>query len=236
MGDKQSVLVAVDFGPTSTRAFDKAIELAARLGMELEIVHACAPSPGPVQESGTPQPYEVWANRQLNQLETQARSRGVVARGWLRMETVIFALVEAIEELQPFLVVVGSHGRSGVKRALLGSISESLARRSPSPVLIVPSPARAQLAVDTAWSCSACGHILGDGEATEVCVRCGASPASWISAAMSDGPADIAEPAVGESVAPPLETVQTQGPTALFSTNPPGTEGFTPNPELRIRY
>ncbi|HXU83781.1 MAG TPA: universal stress protein, partial [Polyangia bacterium] len=47
------------------------------------------------------------------------------------------AIVQAAERLGVDLIVMASHGRSGLKRALLGSVAEEVARRSPKPVLIV---------------------------------------------------------------------------------------------------
>ena len=41
-------------------------------------------------------------------------------------------------EIRPGFIVMGSHGRSGVNRALMGSVAEGVARRSPVPVMIVP--------------------------------------------------------------------------------------------------
>lgn len=51
------------------------------------------------------------------------------------------AIVAAAERLDVDVIAVGSHGRSGVSRALLGSVAEEIARRSPRPVLIVRAPA-----------------------------------------------------------------------------------------------
>ncbi|HXK19273.1 MAG TPA: universal stress protein [Polyangiaceae bacterium] len=50
------------------------------------------------------------------------------------------AIVDAIEELKPDLVVMGTHGRHGLERAILGSVAEKLVRSSPVPVLTVHAP------------------------------------------------------------------------------------------------
>jgi nucleotide-binding universal stress UspA family protein len=166
--NNESILVAVDFGPTSARAFATAVDLAARLGAPLDIINVCPPIPIEAVEGGDP-PYVAAAREELESLANIARARGLAVRTELRSETVVFGLLEAIRERDPQLVVVGSHGRRGVSRALLGSISESLARRSPVPVVIVPSPERHDHAQAAAWCCRDCGHILGDGDTRDAC-------------------------------------------------------------------
>jgi hypothetical protein len=154
----------------------------------------------------------------------------------VRCDNVIFGLLDAIDELDPQLVVVGSHGRTGVKRVLMGSISESLARRSPVAVLIVPAPAREKMAKLMAWSCRACGHILVDGESAESCPRCDEFPGHWISATVSNEPADLAEPSVGEGAATGVAPPETQDGPSMFVTAPAGAyDRSTPNAEIRIR-
>jgi nucleotide-binding universal stress UspA family protein len=236
MSADKSILVAVDFAHSSTRALSVAIDLAKRLGAPLDIVHACPPPPAEYFVPDDEVHYVVKAREQLAALVAVAARAGVVAHAHLKLDAPVFAIMEASDELEPLVVVVGSHGRRGVARALIGSISESLARRSRLPVMIVPAQERARLAEATAWACASCGHILGDGEERVACVQCGTDPASWTSAAISEAPVDIAEPAVGEYVAPDLGYAQTQGPSSLFSTSPPGVEGVEPNAELRVRY
>lgn len=229
----KSLMVAVDFGITSESAFEEALALARRLGARLDLVHVCPPIPPEAAQSGAVPPYVQTAERELNRLADRAAAEGVVAATFLRDETVVFGLLEAIDELEPQLVIVGSHGRDGVMRMLLGSVSETLARRSPVPVLIVPAPERAQAAERAAWSCKACGHILGDRESNVRCAGCGREPAEWISARL-DGP-DPELPAVGEGAACEVAPPDTQAAVGLFATAPAGVSGTETNAELRIR-
>lgn len=234
--DNGKILVAVDFGATSERAFDTAVDLARRLGAPLDIVNVCPPLPVEADESGSEPPYVAAAQAELAALAERARAAGVVAHTHLRMETVVFALIEAIDELSPALVVLGSHGRRGVARALLGSISDAIARRSRVPVLIVPSPERAPLAVAAAWCCAACGHILDGGERSDRCARCGAFPARWLSAPLGGGPADAGEPSVGEGAAVGVAPPTASDDAELFATRAAGVDDRTvANAELRIR-
>lgn len=96
--------------------------------------------------------------------------------------------------------------------------------------------ARVQEAQEVAQSCAACGHIRGALESEQRCARCGAEPATWTEAAVTPGPADAAEPAVGQPL-PVAPLSEAQGdPANPISIAPPGTEGYDVNPELRVRY
>ncbi len=195
----------------------------------------CPRVPFEAEENKVAPDYVEDANRELAILRARAQAAGIEAETHLRQESVVFGLLEAIEELQPKMVVVGSHGRTGLPRVLLGSVSESVARRSGVPILIVPSHEREKQATKQAWSCHQCGHMLIDGQSSLVCGRCGMSPPQWDSAPIVHGPVDANEPAVGVAVDGDLTSIATQDPTALFiTTAPAGTDGAT-NAELRIR-
>lgn len=232
--DKKSIMVAVDFGSTSNRAFEKAIDLARTLAVPLDLVTVCPSLPFGMTETDTP--YVGAAKEELGKLAARAEAEGIETRTWVRCGNVVFELLDALEELDPQLAVLGSHGRSGAKRILLGSISESLTRRSPVPVLIVPAPAREKIAKRVAWSCRDCGHILADGESAESCPSCGDFPGHWISAAISDEPIDLGEPTVGEGAATSVAPPETQDGPSMFVTAPAGAyDRSTPNAEIRIR-
>jgi nucleotide-binding universal stress UspA family protein len=128
MTDFKSILVAIDLGDTWLRAYDTAIDLASRLRVPLEIVHVCAPSTSSVA-----------AQARLAQLVEEAGARGVMARAHLEEETPVVGLLACIDRVEPMMVVVGSHGRHGLQRAIHGSVSDALARKSPVPVLVVPA-------------------------------------------------------------------------------------------------
>jgi universal stress protein A len=236
--DKARIMVAVDFGSTSERALDKAIDLARRLDVSLDIVNIGPHVPIEAQEAAAMPPNVEAAWEELGKLRARAEAAGVEARAHLRHETVVFGLLEAIDELDPELVVVGSHGRRGVARMLMGSVSESLARRCSVPIVIVPAPERAALATAAAWSCKACGYILADGESAESCPSCGEFPARWLTALVGSEPADAGEPTVGEGagVDAGVALPDVQDGPSLFATSPAGSFDRTePNAEIRIR-
>ncbi|MEB3221718.1 MAG: CBS domain-containing protein [Candidatus Sericytochromatia bacterium] len=68
---------------------------------------------------------------------------GIEAHGVVREGDPVMELLALAEELKPALIVVGSHGRGGVGRFLLGSVSDALVHRWPGAVMVVRQPADA---------------------------------------------------------------------------------------------
>lgn len=135
------ILVATDFSQDSERALSQAIDLALRLEAELDLVHV-AVVPMPPVEMLAPTPIDFSldeAKRAIGELEQRAAARGVVTRGHVRVGDVVLGILDAIAEIGPELVVVASHGKGAMKRMMLGSVSQSLCRRSRVPVLVVPT-------------------------------------------------------------------------------------------------
>jgi nucleotide-binding universal stress UspA family protein len=69
---------------------------------------------------------------------TAARAEGLQADGKVLDGPIVDRLLDAITESGATVVVMGSHGRGGLSRALFGSTTEVLLRRSPIPVLVAP--------------------------------------------------------------------------------------------------
>jgi universal stress protein A len=231
---EKRIVVGVDFSASSDRAVDEGLRLARQMGTRIEFVHIC-----PLPPTAPELPLDVGnfetAQKSLAQLKAAAEREGIAAGTHLGVGSAVFGLLDFINRLHPSLVVVGSHGRTAVMRMLVGSVAENLIRRAPVPVLVVPAPQRLRPSRDAAWSCRECGHILGGAESTGRCAGCGADPPHWISAPIvHDQPADVGEASVGEEERD--EVPQGNDPAGLFSTSPPGTEGYNINPELRVRY
>jgi hypothetical protein len=88
-----------------------------------------------------------------------------------------------------------------------------------------------------AWACFFCGHIYGTFDSRNHCAHCGATPPRWISAPLVENHrADTNCAHVSERAPELLPVEQTNSPSGLFATSPPGTQGCDVNPELRIRY
>jgi len=139
----KKIVIATDFGEESKVAADAAVELAERLRVPLVLVHGhMAPlgayTPVPVAPSTDYVQALEDAVRDLLEEEAQRlRARGVEVTTMLRIGFASEAILEAAKEVDAGLIVVGTHGRRGLPRALLGSVAEKVTRSSPVPVLTV---------------------------------------------------------------------------------------------------
>ncbi len=143
------ILVAIDDSRTSRKALDEAISVAKMHGASLEIVHAVDES---LVHAFTRHGIALTSARQLESalmesgrtvLDTAlevARQAGIEATGRLLAAPDTHSadqIVAAVESAGADLLVVGSHGRRGVRRLLLGSVAENLVRKVGISALIV---------------------------------------------------------------------------------------------------
>ncbi|HEY0711453.1 MAG TPA: universal stress protein [Polyangia bacterium] len=140
-----TILCATDFSPSSHRAAQLAGALARRTGDTLTLVHVLEPmlQAVPFALPGA----AVWEGEMKSSAEAvlaseakSLRERGVVTHTEVRTELIVgspaAALLALVEERQPRLVVMGTHGRKGVGRLFLGSVADAVIKASPRPVLI----------------------------------------------------------------------------------------------------
>jgi nucleotide-binding universal stress UspA family protein len=139
----QRILSAVDFSETSTAAARRALELARATGAELVFLHALhEPAFSYADGAGylTPDLIEQFELEMQRRLDAWAQS---LAEPGLRMRTRVVhgapqtALVDAAKDERADLIVLGTHGRTGLGHLLLGSVAERVVRTSPVPVLTV---------------------------------------------------------------------------------------------------
>jgi len=144
------ILVAVDGSDTSLHALKHAIELAGNLSATLRIVHVVDMNWLPLAPELAIDIEAISAVRRsagqriLADARETAQKAGLDAEAML-METetptqhVAEAIAKEATRWPADLVLLGTHGRRGFQRMLLGSVAEGMARRSPVPVLLVPS-------------------------------------------------------------------------------------------------
>ena len=134
-----TILVPTDFLPASIDALATARELAGRLGLEIVLLHTYTipvevyPGFGPMVAPGFPAHMAAAAKGALDKL---AAEQGGL-RTMLRMGDPATQILQAIDELKPAMVAMGTHGRKGIERFLLGSVTEKVVRSSAAPVLTV---------------------------------------------------------------------------------------------------
>lgn len=138
------LVCATDFSEPAVRAEDEAVRLARRLDAEVVFVHVAVETPlygeQPIGGVDTRAVYEAqrrWAVDALAARVERAKAGGVSARQMLRVGAPVDELLAAAGEEQADMIVIGTHGRTGLDRLLLGSVAERVVRRAPCPVLTV---------------------------------------------------------------------------------------------------
>jgi nucleotide-binding universal stress UspA family protein len=139
------ILVGTDFSAQSRAALEWAIELARPIGARVLVVHVFdLPLIGfldasIVVDAVTAARISADAQAALDAVVSRARDHvdGVTVEGLLRQGDPRIVLPELAVSVDAALLVVGSHGRRGLSRALLGSVAESVVRASTVPVVVV---------------------------------------------------------------------------------------------------
>jgi nucleotide-binding universal stress UspA family protein len=143
--DTRHILVAHDFSEFSDAALDYGLALAAKFGARVTVVHVYdVPSLGApevlILATDWTKQFGVVARESLDQVVAQTRERGVAVEAVLRRGTAWREVVAVAEEVKADLIVVGTEGRRGVTRALLGSVAERIARMATCSVLVARRP------------------------------------------------------------------------------------------------
>jgi nucleotide-binding universal stress UspA family protein len=138
------VMHATDFSSASRPAFAKAVQLARRDRTRLVIVHVMTPpawgGDGYIAPSTIDEIYRGYredAQRKLDAVVARAKAAGVRARGMLLEGIPAEQILRAAKKLRPGLIVVGTHGRTGVARFFVGSVASRVVAGSTSPVITV---------------------------------------------------------------------------------------------------
>ncbi len=147
MSTIKKILVGTDFSEEAERALSYALGLAKEVGAEVTLLHAYELPVYPLPEGAVYATAEVAtrasvvAQAALDAAVERCHASGVTVRGLLRDGAAHRELMREAESLGVDLVIVGTHGRSGLGRLLLGSVAELTVRHATRPVLVVPSKA-----------------------------------------------------------------------------------------------
>jgi nucleotide-binding universal stress UspA family protein len=140
------ILVPVDFSPHTTRVIEYAISLASRLNAEIEFFNVVE---DPFQTGAWPTEIQVTAYAELmdgfveqarghlRPLRKRAAERGVEAHTSVLIGRPATAILDHAIAGHFDLIVMGTHGRTGIRHAVIGSVAERVVRRSECPVLTV---------------------------------------------------------------------------------------------------
>ena len=144
------ILVPIDGSDTARRGLKEAIALATQMKATLRLLHVTSDFPVMLEMSNTlnfdqyREGLHQYGRQQLDNAKTLAQGLGLEVETQLRDlkgGRVADAIVDEATSAGCDLIVIGTHGRRGFNRALLGSDAESVLRASPVPVLLVRAPA-----------------------------------------------------------------------------------------------
>ncbi|HZZ13540.1 MAG TPA: universal stress protein [Paraburkholderia sp.] len=144
------ILVAVDGSNTSRRAFDAALELAKSTGAVLQPFYVVENTPMYFEAPG----YDpsILRNRLVEQgkelgadfaaaMAAQGVTGEIAVGEASSLDDVSVVVLKAAADFNADLLVMGTHGRRGFQRLILGSVAERCVRQASLPVLLIPSAA-----------------------------------------------------------------------------------------------
>jgi len=136
-----TILYPTDLSETSPRVFEFACALARDHGARLIVLHVQLPPVGTAEviERRDPQAYYDGVWQELRQL--QASASNILVEHQLAVGRPAGEILRVARESQAGLIVMGTHGRSGVSRLVMGSVAEAVVREASCPVLTAKFPA-----------------------------------------------------------------------------------------------
>lgn len=139
----KNILVPVDFSEYAEHALDYAVALAARLDAKVHLLHVIGIPAFGVPELGLAMSATMMesmlkdSTAALDKLASARRAKAPIGEVMMRTGDARDVIVHTCDEVNADLIVMGTHGRRGVSRALLGSVAESVVRTAPCPVLTI---------------------------------------------------------------------------------------------------
>ncbi|MEK6975828.1 MAG: universal stress protein [Candidatus Thermoplasmatota archaeon] len=139
------IVVGVDFSEPSKKALDAAVALAKGLGAGLVLVHANMPLPAGAKRGHLDPVTQLRSDVDADEVKLLTDTWAEQAGKSVKAEVVALegkpadVVLDVAKTRKALYVVVGSHGRTGIRRAVLGSVAQAVVLASPIPVLVVPA-------------------------------------------------------------------------------------------------
>ncbi|ADG19997.1 UspA domain protein [Paraburkholderia atlantica] len=154
------LLVALDGSDTASRAFDAALTLAAEADAELmplyvidvPVIAYDAPGfdPSTIEDAFIEEGKRIAADAQARMTARGVKGTARTVEAATAGEDVAHRIVETAREWHADAIVMGTHGRRGFQRLMLGSVAERVLRRASCPVLMIPAQASGAASVQPA--------------------------------------------------------------------------------------
>jgi len=144
--DFKKILIAVDNSICAEKAAKTGYEMASRFDAEIALLNIVEPMPQTVNPDFTLAPafMELYDNSEENShillkgIESKY-GNGLKTTYLTSLDTATHGIIQQAEEWGAELIVIGTHGRSGIYHFLMGSVAEHVVRKSACPVLIIPN-------------------------------------------------------------------------------------------------
>jgi nucleotide-binding universal stress UspA family protein len=139
----KTILVPTDFGDASQSAVDYAVALARKLGADLVILHTYEipvvgfPDGAMVVTADLGERILEGAQSGLDKEVARVSTSGLAVRSMIKQGDAWRCILDATDEVGADLIVMGTHGRKGLPRVLIGSVAEKVVRTATVPVLTV---------------------------------------------------------------------------------------------------
>ncbi len=141
----KKILYATDYSKASARAFDEAVKLAKQNRAELLVVHVVEPTPYVAgEEFGSAQIYAKLedaakraAQSSMAKLMQRLKKLRVKAQSLLLRGSAREQIVKAAKSKKADLIVIGTHGRTGLSKLFMGSVAGSVVSTAACPVMTV---------------------------------------------------------------------------------------------------
>jgi len=139
----KSILVPIDFSTASKKALQYAVPFARQFGAKLTLLHVVEPVATPDFANSFPLMMEndkvkAASRGQLEHIiKEQAIAPKLVEKTLVRFGRSFHEIADAARTLKVDLIIISTHGYTGLKHALLGSTTERVVRHAPCPVLVV---------------------------------------------------------------------------------------------------
>lgn len=141
----EHILVPVDGSETSYAAVDKAVEIARAFNSKVTVVQVLALDPyiaaeyiSAAQTNDLIERARTSILKTLDEAKAKFSDAGIHAEARLLEGQVIYSeIAKAAKELNSDLIVIGSHGRTGLKRLFLGSVAQSILGQADVPVMVI---------------------------------------------------------------------------------------------------
>jgi len=144
----QRILVPVDGSAASAQGLDEAIDLASHLKARVRLVHVVEPWVMVTTETSTVNVHQIAEMIRANGAALLKACEDKVRKSGVEVDSEMIEItggaageriVSKAQEMDADLIVCGTHGRRGIRRAIMGSDAEYIVRRASAPVLLVRS-------------------------------------------------------------------------------------------------